>query len=302
MSWSFRLRGKLGNGSMFALEDSEWLLDEHPHHVRLVPLGEESLNKARELVVRGDSYASEMEARAEGERWRGIVARAFAEILLSCDFGDRVSQGRLTENGRARFAPQRVLDNVHGLMVFETEPPPAFFGFELGRISSSAPHEHLKTAVSTAKARGPLDVHRQTAYDLSSAASGLPHDAAFLLKMTAVEVLIQPAMRSAAAQDLIKELVQTTEFRRVELGDAVVDSLIGSLRHMKKESITQAGQRLARTLAPRTYWDLAPDAFFKKAYDVRSRLVHGTRPLPSFVEVARISSHLSFFLRDLIIL
>jgi hypothetical protein len=50
------------------------------------------------------------------------------------------------------------------------------------------------------------------------------------------------------------------------------------------------------------YLEQAPPRFFKSCYDLRSSLVHGRQPYPSFDEVNVQAGALELFVRDLLML
>jgi hypothetical protein len=79
-----------------------------------------------------------------------------------------------------------------------------------------------------------------------------------------------------------------------------IDSLVGALRKLREESITNAGRRFAATLGDRRYMEEEPAQFFSRTYDLRSRLVHGGVPRPTFGEVNQRVGHLELFVGDLL--
>jgi hypothetical protein len=79
-----------------------------------------------------------------------------------------------------------------------------------------------------------------------------------------------------------------------------IDPIVGALRKLREESITNAGRQLAATLGDRRYMDEAPDQFFSRTYNLRSRLVHGAVPRPTFDEVNQRVGHLELFVGDLL--
>ena len=90
----------------------------------------EALNDADQLVVIGRGYGTEEAARAAGTRWRGFTERALARVNVAADFGDRAPGSAWTAVGLAEIARkwnvERVVQDAHGLMVFEEEPWPKF--------------------------------------------------------------------------------------------------------------------------------------------------------------------------------
>lgn len=69
-------------------------------------------------------------------------------------------------------------------------------------------------------------------------------DARFLLLTMAIEALIEPAQKSSEAMQLVDGFIEQTKKSAVQRSEK--DSLIGSLKWLRDESITKAGQRLER--------------------------------------------------------
>lgn len=278
--------------------------DRGPGHISRTPVSIDNpvpLSEARSINLRGSGYSSEDEAIAAGEVWRARLMRAFAGIRVGADFGDRAPQGAFTEAGLAAFSAQdrRVLNDVHGLMVFECDPPPVFV--RLGPLTAmvSSPHERLVQAMNNAIETGGLSEERQVTYDLFSASFGQRSaDARFALLMMALESLIKPAPRSADSRNHVQQIIKATE--QSGLAKSEIESIRGALNWLLDESIGQAGRRLARTLEPRKYNNETPATFFTHCYELRSRLMHGVHPLPTRGEIDAWAAPLEVFVADLL--
>ena len=116
--------------------------------------------------------------------------------------------------------------------------------------------------------------------------------------MMAVETLLVPTDRPSEVQAHVRALIEQTE--AAELPTSEKASLLGSLRWLLHESISQAGRKLASSLEGRTYMDLPPSKFFNRCYELRSRLVHGAMPRPSFEEVNTVTGPLEQFVGHLL--
>lgn len=106
------------------------------------------------------------------------------------------------------------------------------------------------------------------------------------------------APRSGAATEHVARLIQLTEEAGLPLAEQ--DSMQGSLRFLKRESIKQSGKRLAARLNGREYGGMAPVSFFRKCYELRSTLVHGKTPLPTREAVCGVTAPLEMFVGHLI--
>lgn len=208
----------------------------------------------------------------------------------------------LTKAGAQMFEAQLdqpVLNDVHGVMTFECEPRPRFVSVGV-TLSVGRSAEHLTQAIAKARATGAsMSGAERLAYDLYSASFALPAaDARFVMLMMALETLIEPAPRSDAARVHVERLTALT--KQADLPEAEKDSLIRSLGRLMDESISQAGRRLAASLGGRIYMDQTPAKFFTSCYELRSRLVHGYYPRPTFDEVNARCAPLEPFVGDLL--
>ena len=303
MNWCFRLRLNLGDTSKLQCPDSEWIIEgtDPQEVVKLVALDDgATLAETRHLALRGSGYASEAAATQAGEAWRARLMRAFACVRIGADFGDRAPHGFVTNVGLQFLSPdRRALNDVHGLAVFECEPPPVFVGAGNVTMQLSRPHEHLVQAVEETLAAGGLTEERQVAYGFFAASfSQRSADARFALLMMAVESLVEPRPRAAAVREHVESLIKST--RESGLPPNEVNSLERSLSWLRDESIGQAGRRLAQQLDAKKYKEESAQRFFTHCYEIRSRLLHGIHPVPTRREVDEHAAPLEVFVADLL--
>ncbi len=268
------------------------------------PVDGETVKQARNMILLGRRYETEEQARADAERWRNALEAAFARLLIGADFGDRAAKGMFTAAGLQWLEAQhgrRVLNNEHGTMVYECEPQPLFVSSSLDYYVGKPP-DRLIAAVDAALAAGMSPTPQQRlAYDLfSSSFFQTSADARFIALMMAFETLLELQPRDKTARKHVDELIRMT--RESGLEKCEVDSIVGSLRWLHDESISQAGRRIASSLGDRTYMDGAEDpvAFFNRCYSIRSKLVHGAVPRPTREDVDKRATSLERFVGDLL--
>jgi hypothetical protein len=256
------------------------------------------LREAAELLLIGRCYASEPEAQGAGVHWRGTVQKALASLTVGADFGDREeaegASRQTTEDG------VRWIEDTFGVTVFRCEPWPRFPRLGSLTARTEIQEDRLLKAIGVANARGAVmsDTER-LAYDLYSASFAEPSvDAQFVMRMMAVETLLDPAPRPAPVLEHVNDLIAQTQ--KADLPDDEVPSLVGSLKWLREESISRAGQNLAGSLQHQQYMSEPPIKFFRECYDVRSRLVHGAVPRPSRSDVATRAEALRVFVGDLL--
>lgn len=124
-------------------------------------------------------------------------------------------------------------------------------------------------------------------------------DSRFLLLMMAVEALLKPFPRSDSERAHVEWLIQST--RDAALAAEARNSKVGALRWLLNESISQAGRHLsADRLGNRNYMDMPASKFFSYCYGLRSSLVHGSTPYPTFDTVSTAVGQLEVFVSDLL--
>jgi hypothetical protein len=137
----FRIRFRLGARISIASSAHDLTINDpvEGKEIRLKAPGEDTqLKDATDLVLLGRPFDTEGEAREAARYWRGILQKAFAQVNIGADFGGRAPTSSFTTHGLKWLegnAGQRVLNDVHGISVFECEPPAQFARIEVGGIS-----------------------------------------------------------------------------------------------------------------------------------------------------------------------
>lgn len=301
MSYTFRLRFLISDKVKFPFEEKEVKLFEADKiKIKLAtPEPNKTIKTSDQLVVKGEGYESAEAANIAGQNIRDRLTIAFSKLRFPADFGDRAAKGLYTEAGLKMLekeAGQPVLNNIHGLLVHESNAEYRYATFKLkGTIHKSA-EESLKIIASSFSIKVPITEKRRLAYELFSASSFTDYvDARFMLLMMAVETLIEQKERDAKERELIEQMISLVEKSEIENKQ----SLKSSLSNLKYESIGQAGRNIASNLKG-TYLDVDPIKFFMKCYELRSKLVHGQVPRPTFEEVGNYCGALEVFTSELI--
>lgn len=306
MSFSFRIRFDRSPTDTVQTEANEIALphDEAPSPLRLHnPEPGGSILQATQLALTGDGYPSHEAALASGQKYQSALMIALARHRIGADFGLRAPKGFVTDHGLTLLQQQlgqRVLNNVHGLMAFETEPRPRFAlmnASPLRGVNQKAFEAVFSTAAS---ARPQLTERESVAFSLFNASFFRQSaDSRFLLLMMAIEALLDLCSRSDAARSHVDSLIQQT--KNSELPQEDKASMIGSLRWLASESISQAGRHLSQArLGERTYKEMPAAKFFTYCYGLRSALVHGSIPYPTFDQVSSAVGQLECFVSDLL--
>lgn len=306
MSYSFRIRFKLPDNMTIGIDSEKFLLTaENTKPEVFLRSNKEGvpIKDAHELCLRGKGYGSENDAWQAGQRLRDAISLAFARVRIGADFGDRAPKGGVTRAGLAMFKQQtgrRTLKDVHGLIVFETEPPPLFAAMNADLVITRGREKLEKSLHLAIKQNIELSEQQRLSFDLfSSSFFQKSADTRFLLLMMAIETLLEPAFRPGVARQHIDELIQLTS-DSPKLTNSEKDSFIGSLQGLYKESIGQAGRKLASKLTGHKYMERDPQDFFTYCYSLRSKLVHGCVPQPTLGEVGTAAVNLEAFAGDIL--
>jgi hypothetical protein len=265
---------------------------------------EKSIKEAEQLVLAGEGFISEEAAKEAGQRFEDVFMITLAKGRIGADFGDRAPKSFFTQHGLKSFfglGERLTLNNVHGLMVYPSEPKPQFVAFGPGTLLVGMTVETFQIEFGAAGERNrKLTDRERIAFTLFNSSFFQPGaDARFLLLTMAIEALIEPAQKSSAAMQLVDEFIKQTKESAVQQSEK--NSLIGSLKWLRDESISKAGQRLAREkLGDRCYEGKSASDFFTAVYSTRSRLVHGKVPFPTFHEINGLAGQLEVFVSDLL--
>lgn len=306
-NFSFRLRFLRSPTDTIRIDAPtwEWTIGEGiPPLVLRSHRREDPIKDSEALVFESEGWPSQEAAAQAAERYVPALALTLVKLRVGADFGRRAPKSVVTPAGLAMFekcSGSRVLNDVHGLMVYESEPRPRFAKVS-GTLSRGVDQRHFEQVFSRAVERAPRATEREKlALDLFNASffQQCP-DSRFLVLVMAIEALLDPPARGGEALAHVESMIAGTR-ECGSLSDDQKQSLLGSLEWLKYESIRQTGRELASSvLGGRKYMDKEAPAFFLYCYDLRSRLVHGRHPLPTWGEVGAAAAQLERFVSDLL--
>ena len=275
----FRLRFHLPGHQRIGVDGHELpLVSKGARSVKLRPFDKGTpVEKADRLVLEGGPFPTEEAAIVAGRAARTGLMCLTVKHRIGMDLGDDRASGGMSAFLKRRLAVEQgvtVLNNVHGIMVYDGADAPKFASAS-GALTGVYAPEVLAATFRHAFAAGvrpPERVETSVALFSASFFAGNP-SGRFLLLVMAIEALLQPVKRSEATRDHIQGLINET--RQADLPPDEKASFMGTLQYLKRESINQAGRRLARSLpeGPRYDGETA-EKFFTRCYGLRSRLVH----------------------------
>ena len=305
LSYSFRIR--MNRTSLCTIETAlsqiEIAVKEPGISLSLRPISSRQVNKRGGALV---TYWRRLHVRPTGRgggpRYEDALLISLAKMRIGVDLGGRTPKAGITVYGQELLSNQtgqRVLNNVHGLMVYASDPKPMFFEMKGSAIIGRNFDSFDKRYFSTPQPK--LSDRERLALTLFHASYFQPTaDTRFLVLVMAIEALIEPKPKSRGAVryvDIFRELIHGSS-----LPDHEKSSLAGSLKWLRDESINQAGKRLVNErLGDKPYHTKPAPKFFSYVYGLRSDLVHGNLPYPTFDEIAGVVAIVEDFVSDLLI-
>lgn len=258
-------------------------------------------NNQHDLVLQGEGYSSPEAALAAGKLFRQHLVVALARSGIGADLGGEDGAWNAeTDEGK------NAIVNGAGLLVrnsariivsrwsmpwqsasgsIESKPLEPIIDGAITQVSTTA-------YILTGQQRLAYQLFHLSFFESNAAARNIA-------LVTAAEPLIMKSKRSAeivTALDRLKMEVKASN----DLTDSDKQTLTNALGRIKKEDISEAGQRLANEILNETYDGLPASDFFKRAYGDRSNLVHGNIDRPSDETLNARNPILSIFISDLV--
>lgn len=305
MSYTFRIRFNCSPHTAIQSDSRELVLPGSDGDTLTLknPISDQPIKDAEQLVLVGTGYSTEEKAIESGNNFQAALKVALTRGRIGADFGERGARGAYTPYGLSMLEKQRgnkMLNNIHGLMVFPTEPKPHFISTNLIAIRGLSAEVFIADFISSLAHSPSLITQDLLAFSLFHGSLFQPSaDGRFLLLVMAVEALIEPARRSEATVSHVDSMIAQTRTALIPEGEK--ESILSSLHGLRHESISKAGQRLALSrLGGQLYNKQPAPEFFSYAYRLRSDLVHGNLPVPTFDEIVNVTGTLELFVSDLL--
>lgn len=315
MSYAFRHCFKIVRGNHLDIEAEKYVLAESDAggKVSLVStVSGRNISELSDLAVHGAGYGGIDDAIDAGRRWKLYLLKAFARQFTAVDFGEDDSpvfpesvivsaDSHLPFIDMGMSEGDRVIGDSDRLQVFQAEPAPKFV-----RLSMPATVKRGMSQFET-QLRDIRESDSTRWSDKHKLAYRLVHNALwddnpevrYILLVTAVEsLLVEGPVESnvAAGLDRLLEIVEGWS----DTGPATKDRLCQLLRNDKKESVSKLAAKKAAILEGE-YGGMDSVSYFKKAYNIRSNLVHGnTKRRLTYGELRRLDSELLRFVLDLL--
>lgn len=262
------------------------------------------LKTAKEIALRSAGWPTEKEADAKGAWYAARLDLTLVRHRVGVRPEQCVSRSMLAKFGLQMIEAQldqRALNDTYGLSVFPSDPPPRFARIGGTFLSQPNPERFVATFNRLCSRELTLTSRDRLAIDLFNASFLQPSSATRVVTLVmAVESLLEQLPRPPETLTLVDSFIKQAEGDKA-LVNSHRDSLLGSLRRLRLESIVSAGRRLAMArLGGRKYMNLAAPEFFDHCYSLRSKLVHGTAKQPSDQEVTSAAGAMEVFVAEMI--
>lgn len=305
--FSFRVRFNRSPEDTINIDASKWewnIGENTPSLILCTHKKEETIKDSKTWVFKSDGWASEKEAYQAASKCIDALALTLVRLRIGADFGNRAPKSGFTYHGLAMLEAQsghRVLNDVHGLMVYESEPPPRFASTELNVLLGKSQDQFEKifshalacNRILTERERLSLELFNTSFFQKSN-------ESRILLLVMSIEALLEPSPRCSVAASYVQSIIEATNISK-ELCSKDKKSLLGSLQWLRYESINQTGRKLAEDrLKGRTYMNKEAPSFFTYCYKLRSQIAHGNRRFPSQQEIGSAVSPLVMFVSDIL--
>lgn len=306
--FTFRIRFRIPCGHRIGIEDTDVAIETTSGRHIILRSGDrdKKINESEWLIVQSSGWDSEERAEDAAEHFTDALRRTLVRHGLGVDLGNRgLRGGEFSPAALQGFREQhgiRVLNEIHGVSVYATEPRPVFGALHATGAWPPVKEESLRKTLSFAlECQEPLNHQERIAFDLFSAArdARTSEDAYFVLLFVAIETLLEERPRPAPVIDHVNRLIEMT--KNSSLDNTEKNLLVGSLQWLRSHSIRNSGRCFVRErLANREYQGQSAEHFFLRCYDLRNRLVHGGEPFPTPTEIRQCVSGLDTMVSHLL--
>lgn len=262
------------------------------------------LSDAKQLSINGSGFTSESDAEITGLKVKNALTVALARVHVGVDFGERAPKHGMFPYGlrmaEKMFNAERALNNVHGIMVYETRPTPIFVAPD-AIIKRGATSDSFISAFGKCLEILPdINNYEALSYQFFNASFFQPKpDIRFLLLVMSIEALNDHRARSKESIQHVETMIEQT--RNAPISDIDKITMTSTLSYLKEQSIGQACKRIIiERLGDRKYKDMSAEKFFSLCYGLRSKLVHGISPEKTFKNIQEAVSILEILVSDLL--
>jgi hypothetical protein len=305
--FSFRIRIHRSPENTINIDATRWewnIGEKTPPLILCAQKKEEAIKDSETWVLKSDGWSSKEEACQAASKYIDALALTLVRMQIGADFGNRSPKSCFTHHGIAMLeagSGRRVLNDVHGIMIYESEPPPLFASMGIKDLLGKPKEQFEKIFSHALKDNRILTERERLSLELFNASFfQKSNESRFILLVMAIEALLERPPRSSDAASHIESMILATD-RSKQLSSEEKKSLLGSLKQLCYESINQTGRKLAeKCLRGRSYMSKEAPSFFTYCYRLRSQLTHGALDFPSQEELRSAVTPLAMFVSDIL--
>ncbi|CEF49256.1 unnamed protein product [uncultured bacterium] len=252
----------------------------------------------------GGTYPSAADAQAAAERTKRALLIWAVRHRVGIDLGGRQPRSVITVAGLELLEKQiggPVRADIHGIDVYEHIDGLSFAALNADASIGKAAAAFVEEVAATVATPVFLNAKQELAGEILSASYFDAADRSrFVTLITAVEALLDPQPKPAAAQHIVARMIQIVEEGELDEGHRA--AMLGSLRRLKRESIGKAGRTLAeRLLGGKVYQGQTPAQFFTLCYGLRSSILHSGKVPAEITDFLSVCATAHAFVCDLLI-
>ena len=262
------------------------------------------INEGTRFVITAGGFCSAKEAFSFGVQVKESVLCFGAKFRMGIDVGkDKATSflGKVIKDEILKSHGVRVIDDVHGISVYDEEYPVScgsasgivlfcsrkadFFLDELSKLIAAPKTINEKTKLA-------MELLTSSYFETSPRSR-------FLTLILAAEALLEPEDRHEKIKSLVDELKTLT--RASELSEEDKSSIIGTINWLYKDSISKSLTKMANAhLQGKQYDNLEASKFISKCYEARSKLVHTGSVEESRYSIGSLAANLEVYLMDML--
>ncbi len=264
----------------------------------------EKIKDTNILILSGGPFKTNIEAESYGQKAKQALMLSTAELRTGIDLGNDKATGGLSKYFADKIFKEsgvKIINDVHGLCVYEDTCPVKFAS--VGPVNLRIGHgsQNFINAFTKCYEINPnINEKERLAFELYSASYFEPTPRArFLTLVMAIESLLMPKDRTENAQKVIRHIIKYT--KTSGLDNSEINSLLGSLQWLQKESISKTGRDLANQyLSKEKYLEKSANKFFTYCYSLRSEMVHQGKTKDENTNINSVVGELQRFVSDLL--
>ncbi len=198
--YSFRIRFNRSPTDALNIDSAKWERPLPEKGITLILSAHEpeyTIKKSHTLVFKSDGWPTEKDAENASEKYINALMLTLVKLRVGADYGNRGPKSIFTSEGLdwvSGASGQRILNDNHGLMLYETEPHPLFASMNVSG-ERGVPKENFEKVFNqainssrdfTEREKVSLELFNGSFFQKSV-------DTRFLLLVMAVEALLNPS-------------------------------------------------------------------------------------------------------------